>query len=442
MKSIRIFLIASILATLTLFNFIAALQGYNSSLHEAEKLFDRQLLQTAKLIANFHVDKATNNLNQLSDLAYQVWHNDQLLAESNYTEAGAITERHPGFGYTNFDGYRWRTLAYFDPSHNNWIIAAERTDLLYVLAEDVITKAVLPIVLGIPIVGLLIWLIISRGLKPLKDLSGRLKNKQVNDLSPIETPELKDELKQVVQSINVLIRRLDYALEREKRFTSDAAHELRTPISALKLQLHNLEDDLPAGNESFVQLQSGVERMQHLIEQLLSLYRSTPDEFSSHFTPVNLYQLAQDIIAEQHLVFEAKDQTLALEGSDNVIDGDPFTLSTLLQNLLSNANKYTPHGGNILVSVNGTKDQVHLKVEDSGPGIAPSDYNKVFERFQRLNNKSEVTKTQGCGLGLTIVKHIANLHHADISIAPSSFPNGSAFTLLFNKAPSPDAKHS
>ncbi len=442
MKSIRIFLIASILATLTLFNFIAALQGYKSSLHEAEKLFDRQLLQTAKLIANLHVDKTTNNLNQLSELAYQVWHNDQLLAASNNAQVETITEHHPGFGYANFDGYRWRTLAYFDPSNNNWIIAAERTDLRYILAEDVITKAVVPIVLGIPFVGLLIWLIISRGLKPLKDLSVRLKNKQVNDLTPIETPELKDELKQVTQSINVLIRRLGSALEREKRFTSDAAHELRTPISALKVQLHNLKGDLPAGNESFIQLQSGVERMQHLIEQLLSLYRSTPDEFSSHFTPVNLYQLAQDIIAEQHLVFEAKDQTLALEGSNNVIDGDPLTLSTLLQNLLSNANKYTPNGGSILVSVSGSKDQVCLKVEDSGPGIVSSDYNKVFERFQRLNNKPEVTVTQGCGLGLTIVKHIANLHHADISIAPSSFPSGAAFTLQFNKIPGQDAKHS
>ncbi|MEH6617430.1 MAG: ATP-binding protein, partial [Porticoccus sp.] len=282
---------------------------------------------------------------------------------------------------------------------------------------------------------------ISRGLKPLKDLSCRLKNKQVTDLTPIQTPELKDELKQVVQSINVLIQRLDSALEREKRFTSDAAHELRTPISALKVQLHNLESDLPTGNESFIQLQYGVERMQRLIEQLLSLYRSTPDEFSSQFTPVNLYQLAQDIIAEQHLVFEARDQTLALEGSDNIIDGDPFTLSTLLQNLLSNANKYTPKGGNILVSVNGTHDQVYLKVEDSGSGIAPSDYNKIFERFQRLNNKSEVAETQGCGLGLTIVKHIAGLHDAVLSIAPSSFHSGVAFTLQFNKASSPNEKH-
>lgn len=440
MKSIRVFLLASILATLTLFNFVAALQGYQSSLLEAEKLFDSQLLQTAKLIANLYVDNTTSNLNYLSTHAYQVWHDDQLLAASNNAQSEAITDRYPGFGYANFGSYRWRTLAYFDPNHDNWIIAAERTDLRFILAESVITKAVLPIVLGIPLVGLLIWLIISRGLKPLRDLSDQLKNKQVNDLTPVETPELKDELSQVVQSINVMIRRLGTTLEREKRFTSDAAHELRTPISALKIQLHNLEEDIPVNNESFAQLQSGVERMQHLIEQLLSLYRSTPDEFSSHFTSVNLFQLAQDVIAEQHLIFEGKNQTLALEGSNNVIEGDAFTLSTLLQNLLSNANKYTPTGGSILVSVDENNNHICLKVEDSGPGIAPSDYGKVLERFQRLNNKSEVIATQGCGLGLTIVQHIADLHHADLSISPSSFASGTAFSILFKKAPNPDEK--
>ena len=434
MSSIRVFLIASILATLTLFNFVAALQGYNSSLKEAEKLFDNQLFDTAKLISKLHADKSTGSLNHLTDLAYQVWHNSQLLGASTNAQGENITELYPGFGYANFDGYRWRTFVYFDPAHNNWIIAAERTDIRFTLAENVIIKAVLPIVIGIPLIGLLIWLIISRGLKPLKDLSNQLKNKQVNDLSPIEIPALKNELEQVIQSINALISRLGSALEREKRFTADAAHELRTPISALKIQLHNLREDLTADNEAFVQLQSGVDRMQHLVEQLLSLYRSTPDEFLSHFTPIDIYQLAQDVIADQHPNFEKKTQTLELEGSTNIIEGDLFSLQTLLQNLLSNANKYTPEKGVIRVSVENLGSQVCLKVEDSGPGIDPSDYNKVYERFQRLNNQSTVASTPGCGLGLTIVNHIVELHNASISISPSDFGSGTAFTVLFNKA--------
>jgi len=440
MSSIRVFLIASILATLTLFNFVAALQGYNSSLQEAEKLFDSQLFDTAKLISNLHVDKTTSSLNHLNDLAFQIWHESQLLGASTNAQGEIITELFPGYGYANFNGYRWRTFVYFDPGRNNWIIAAERTDIRFALAETVIIKAVLPIVLSIPLIGLLIWLIISRGLKPLRDLSSQLKNKQINDLSPIEIPAIKKELEQVIHSINTLISRLGSAWDREKRFTADAAHELRTPISALKIQLHNLKEDLTTDNEAFVQLQSGIDRMQHLVEQLLSLYRSTPSEFSSHFTPVDLYQLAQDVIAEQHPNFEEKGQTLELEGSTNIVEGDLFSLQTLLQNLLSNANKYTPNGGIIQVSVERLDAQVCLKVEDSGIGIDPNDYSKVYDRFQRLHNKSMITEISGCGLGLTIVNHIVELHHATISISPSGFDSGTAFAILFNNVDRPNEK--
>ena len=434
MRSIRFFLIASILAVLTLCNFVAALQGYRASLEEAEQLFDLQLYQTVELIANLHTGHFESRLPHQGNLAYQVWHDGKLVALSSASLTTPITDFSPGFGHANFDGYRWRTLVHFDSIQDNWVIAAERTDLRYMLAESVITQAVLPILLGIPLAGLLIWWIVSRGLKPLRDLSGQLKDKQANDLTPVEIPDLKSELKQVNHSINALMRRLGSALDREKRFTADAAHELRTPISALKVQLHNLHEELPSENEAFAELEAGVERMQHLVEQLLSLYRSTPEEFSRNFTRLNLFQLAQEVIANQHDDFEKKQQSLELEGAECFVEGDPFALTTLLQNLLSNANKYTPDGGNVRVTAEPVGNHVCLKVEDSGPGISPTDYGRVFERFQRLNSKREVAATQGCGLGLTIVRHIADLHHARASIAPSSFDNGAAFIILFNKA--------
>lgn len=434
MSSIRLFLIASTLAVLTLFNFAASLQGYRASLNEAERLFDSQLWQTAELIADLHTNATQTHLERQGNLAFQIWHKNQLVTASSPDLQQPITELTPGLGHANFNGYRWRTLVYHEAVHDNLVIVAERTDLRYVLAESVITQAVLPILLGIPLAGLLIWLIVSRGLKPLRDLSEQLKNKQANDLTPVEIPDLKSELEQVNHSINALMRRLGTALDREKRFTADAAHELRTPISALKVQLHNLRDEIPPGNGAFAELEAGVERMQHLVEQLLSLYRSTPEEFSRNFTRLNLFELAQEVIANQHEDFERKQQLLELEGEDCFVDGDPFAITTLLQNLLSNANKYTPEGGNVRVTVEPVSHYVCLKVEDSGPGIAPTDYSKVFERFQRLNNKREVAATQGCGLGLTIVRHIADLHHARASIAPSSFDTGAAFIILFNGA--------
>jgi len=432
-SSMRLYLITATLAVLTLFNFVAALQGYRASLAEAEQLFDNQLRQTAELIANLPTGHFESQLRQRDNLAYQVWHDHELLAASSSTLRDPITELLPGFGHANFDGYRWRTLVYYDGQQDNWVVAAERTDLRYMLAESVITQAVLPILLGIPFAGLLIWLIVSHGFKPLRDLSEQLKNKQANDLTPVEIPDLKSELEQVNHSINALMRRLGTALEREKRFTADAAHELRTPISALKVQLHNLKEEIPPGNESFSQLEAGVERMQHLVEQLLSLYRSTPEEFSHHFTRLNLYRLAQDVIANQHQDFENKQQVLELNGVDAYVEGDPFALTTMLQNLLSNANKYTPPGGSVRVTVEPTGNHICLKVEDSGPGIAPTDYGKVFERFQRLNDKRGTAVAEGCGLGLTIVRHIADLHRARASIAPSSFASGAAFIILFER---------
>lgn len=433
MSSIRAFLIATILATLTLFNFLAALQGYNSSLKETEKLFDNQLLDTAQLISNLHQSSIKNEPKPLNSAAYQIWRNGQLVTASTNARGKAITALQPGFGYANFNGYRWRTLVYFDSEYSQWIVTAERTDIRFSLAENVIIKAVLPILLGIPLIGLLIWLIVSHGLKPLRSLSDQLKNKKVNDLTPIELPALQKELKHVVHSINTLIARSGSALEREQRFTADAAHELRTPISALKIQLHNLKDDLSNDSEAFLQLQSGVDRMQHLVEQLLSLYRSSPSEFSNSFTPVDLYKLAQESIAEQHQVFEQKHQSLELVGSTCFISGDLFSLQTLLQNLLSNANKYTPEEGTIRVSAENLGSQVCLKIEDSGIGIDPGDYNKIYERFQRLNKKSAVASTPGCGLGLTIVNHIVELHNASITISPSGFDSGIIFTVLFGR---------
>ena len=433
MSSIRVFLIATILATLTLFNFLAALHGYNSSLKEAEKLFDNQLLDTAKLISYFHQSSIENEPKALNSVAYQIWRNNQLVTASTNARGKAITALQPGFGYANFNGYRWRTLVYFDSEHSQWIVTAERTDIRFSLAENVIIKAVLPILLGIPLIGLLIWFIVSHGLKPLRSLSDQLKNKQVNDLTPIKLPALQKELKHVVHSINTLIARVGSALEREQRFTADAAHELRTPISALKVQLHNLKDDLNNDSEAFLQLQSGVDRMQHLVEQLLSLYRSSPSEFSNSFTAVDLYKLAQEVIAEQHQIFEQKHQSLELVGSACFVSGDLFSLQTLLQNLLSNANKYTPEKGTIRVSTENLDSQVCLKIEDSGIGIDPGDYNKIYERFQRLNKKSAVASTPGCGLGLTIVNHIVELHNASVTISPSGFESGTIFTVLFGR---------
>ncbi|MGK2927490.1 MAG: sensor histidine kinase N-terminal domain-containing protein, partial [Lysobacterales bacterium] len=135
MNSIRVFLVAVILAVITLFYFVAALRGYQSSMQEAERLFDKQLLDTARLIATIHAAQAADDLGHDASMAFQVWRGERLLAASRNAPATGIAPREPGFDFANFSGYRWRTAAHFDGGSGNWILVADRTDLRFALAE-------------------------------------------------------------------------------------------------------------------------------------------------------------------------------------------------------------------------------------------------------------------------------------------------------------------
>ena len=434
MRSIKLFLVVGILATLVLFNFVAALQGYQSSMDEADRLFDNQMLDLARLISNLDYDHPDVDEVRLgNDLTFQVWEGDTLVAASNNAPDVRIQELSPGFEFANFNGYRWRTFTRLDTSRNRWVIVAERTDLRFVLAENVVIESVMPLLAGIPLVGVLIWLIVSQGLRPLTQLSAELKHKRAVDLSPVLSQNSRVELDQMIESVNGFINRLAKAMDREKRFSADAAHELRTPISALKVQLHNLRSDVDVRNESYQQLQAGVDRMQHLIEQLLALYRTTPEQFEKNSMKLDLYQITQQQIAQLYPVFELKQQQVELEGESAIIVGDRFALETLLSNLLHNANKYTPVGGRIVVRVSEIDDKICLVVEDNGIGIAPQDRKAVFDRFYRVDHVEDNNQVRGCGLGLTIVKHIAELHNARITVEDSSFATGTAFKIYFNK---------
>ena len=220
MRSIRIFLTAGILATLILFNFIAALQGFRFSMDEAETLFDNQLLDASKLVSNLDFGRGISDLRLGNNLAFQVWDKDVLLAQSHNAPATPISMFAAGFDFANFNSYRWRTFTSQEQASLRWTIVAERTDLRFELAENVVLKSVVPILISIPLIGVLIWSIISYGLRPLRVLSIELRNKQASDLSPVEPGNSVDELNQVVDSINGFIQRLSSVLEREKRFFS------------------------------------------------------------------------------------------------------------------------------------------------------------------------------------------------------------------------------
>ncbi len=437
MTSIRTFLIIIILSTLTLVLFLSTLNGYQASMAKAETIFDQALADKASLLLLiFNSSKQYNVPIQQSPIqkinfVFQVWQNKQLLLKSPSLPNQPIIPFKQGFHDHNFLDYRWRTYTLYNNINHVWIITAERIDLRYVLAEQITLKTILPIIIMLPILGILIWLIVGIGLSPLKKLSIALEQKQMNDLTALRIDNQPTELKQVFQSINGLLKRLKQAFEYEKNITSDAAHELRTPISAIKIHLHNLSHHV--NNPHFKPLKVAVERMEHLIEQILDFNRTSPEQAIARFKMIDIYQISQNIFAREYAGFEQKSQRVALEGKSAHIQGDQFALEVLVRNLLSNARKYTPNQGKILLLIEQKKQQVILEVHDSGSGIPKEKIPRIFDRFYRLDGDHHNSGVTGCGLGLAIVAQIVELHQATIELQQSKKLNGLKVQIIFQK---------
>ena len=425
------------MAIMTLTFFLSALHGYKSSMAEVQQLLDLELADKARLLAITGNGRSVKGevVSVSEQYAFQVWQNGDILQRSDNTPLTAISNLEEGYQDTNFNSYRWRTFTWFDSAHKRRAVTAERIDVRNSLAEGIILKPVLPIVAALPAAGLLIWLVVGYGLSPLRNLADHLRSRRAEDLRPIQVTRQPLELMQVITSTNDLFSRLEASFAREKQFASDAAHELRTPISALKVHLHNISKDLSAGNHDLAQLEAAADRMGNLVEQILALHRTAPDQYMAQFRELDLYQLVQEVIISSYSGFEERNIQLELTGERTTMSGDQFALETLVKNLLDNACKYTPGGGHVRVSVFADSAGTRLQIEDSGPGVPEAHYARIFDRFYREGGDQHQSGVIGCGLGLAIVKHIADLHGASIDLQGSSFDSGLAISVLFPQGP-------
>jgi two-component system sensor histidine kinase QseC len=432
--SIRRFLVIVIIATIALLNFLAVLQGYQASMKKAQVLFDAKLMDTLQLfvtVSSNALPTRSNSEAGLENMALQIWQGgEQLLYRTANTPTTPISHFEPGFSDTNFNHYRWRTLAYHDADKQRWYLLAERIDTQSLLAETVVLESVLPTLLSLPLIGVLIWWITGVGLKPLQELAKELTAKKTNDLNPITISSTPKELATVVDSTNQLLQKLADAFQRETLFAADAAHELRTPLAILDVHLHNLLEQYP-DNEHALQLKKGFARQKHVIEQILSLYRSSQKSISERFTSVLISPLLQEVIADELVDIESRQQTIALYADNESVIGDDFSLRTLFKNLISNASKYTPVQGEIEIRVMNQEDGIHITIEDSGPGIPDAEYERVFDRFYRIKGDQHDSNITGCGLGLSIVQYIAVLHQVNIELGQSETLGGLKVTLKF-----------
>lgn len=444
MASIRVFLTLTLIAIIVLVSFLSSLRGYRQSMVEAETLFDMQLQEHAKLLSLITINRGQvveglllprqmdAQLSAQSLIAYQVFDNeDNLLLRSVAAPNTPMSPREIGYSDRNFNGYRWRVLVVWDQYDGHWVMVAQRLDVRYELAESVILEAVVPTVLGVPLAALLIWFIVGYGLRPIQQLAREVRSREVSDLSPVRLDNVPRELTPLTVSTNDLLRRLQSSFNREKRFAADAAHELRTPISILKVQVHNLLAELETPNATAEELQQGIDAMGHLVEQILVLNRTAPDQYMVQFVPVDLYALAQDVISSEYEKILERDQHFDLEGGRSLVAGDATALRSLMLNLIGNASKYSPLGAHIRMRVKTDRKDVILQVEDSGPGIPESYRERVFDRFYRLDGDRHASGVSGSGLGLAIVKHIVEMHGAHIQLSQSRELGGLCVTILF-----------
>jgi len=432
MKSIRLFLVTMLLATVTLGVFVALLQGYRSGTANAQVLLDKQLNDVARLLAAEGLPQGVVIAPPSDRLAFQIRsEGGELVQRTSNTPEEPIAEYEAGYREGNFSGYRWRILSLPDSTTGRWIFVAERIDQRIALTDSVVLKTVVPIVVSLPIIAAITWFVVGGGLSLVRELATELGTKRADDLSPLTAAHPPVELEPVVRAVNELLRRLRESVDRERRFSADAAHELRTPISALRVHVHNLRAELPEHADRLRALDDDLGRLGHIVEQMLLLYRTTPEHYQAHMQALDLYELAQSVIGEQFSEIDRRGQTISLSGSKQVIVGDDASLRILLANLVQNASKYSPRDTDISVHVGSGDIGVVLDVTDRGPGIPVSDLARVLDRFYRVGGDRHGSAAAGCGLGLSIVQHIARLHEASLTLSNNEPGPGLTVRVIF-----------
>jgi two-component system sensor histidine kinase TctE len=298
------------------------------------------------------------------------------------------------------------------------LVAAESVDRRTQLANDIIKGVIIPQFIVLPIAVLLVWFGLSRGVAPINALQKRLRARRPDDLSPIDERQAPSEIGPLIKAMNDLLSRLEATLLAQRRFVADAAHQLKTPLAGLRTQAELAMREEPTANTqaSLEQIIAGTARATRLVNQLL-LMANAENPNTTEMPPTDLTHLAREQIQKWVHVALGQGIDLGFDGPEHplYIKGQNLLLSEALNNLIDNAIRYTPAPGHITVSLYEQRDEIVLAVEDSGPGIAVDERERVFDRFYRVLGSG----VDGSGLGLAIVREIAQRHQARVIVTES-----------------------
>lgn len=447
-KSIRYFLLFSLLLSITIASAINGIGNYVLDEQVIQPYLDGQLVRISSLIqiinqtTTIHSALRTELIESLKQsqpitkqkFIFQIWSPaGELLSHSSDRYAMTLKQAPIGFSDRVIDGDDWRIYASLNDKSQTKIVVAELYNIRRELADDIARSNANILLITYPVFGLLVWFIINLALRSITRVTNEISSRASTYLEPVQLTAIPIEIKPLVAELNQLFIRLKLAFERNKRFAADAAHELRTPLAALKTHVQvALKADNEADRKKALQkVIESVNRSSHVVAQLLTLSRLGEEEALTDIKSLDLHKLATEIIA--YLAPQALEKNIEIELAPPphrpIVIGNDTALGILIRNLVDNAIRYTPPEGAVKVSIIETESQIIFRVEDTGPGIPIELRERVFERFYRILG----TKASGSGLGLAIVSQITALHHATIHLGTPANHSGLQFDVAFPK---------
>ncbi|KVM68704.1 histidine kinase [Burkholderia gladioli] len=420
MRSIRHQLLIWLLAIVVAGVGAAGWLIYRQALAEANELFDYQLQAIAAALPSEPFSQVFGSrTNGDEGIVIQIWNRNGGLMYFSHPRAPIAPRAELGFSTERTDRGEWRV--YGAIVGDNVVQLAQPLSVRNRLAASVALRTVWPLILLLPFLGAAVWMIVGRGMRPLRRVTRAVESRRPEALDPLPDNRLPQEVQPLVHALNGLLARLAAALDTQKAFVADAAHELRTPLAAVQIQAQlvaRAQDD-ETRREALADLQSGVTRATRLAEQLLALARSEPDGATVR-EPVALADVLAHCVSAQAVVAQKRNIDLGIEEAQPaIVDADIGALRVMLNNVLDNAVKYTPEGGRIDVSLSFDEGRALVRVADSGPGIPPEERERVFDRFYRDSSARMRTDVSGSGLGLAIVKRVAAQQRATVTLGES-----------------------
>jgi len=426
-RSIRTRLLLGLLAGVVLAQLFIYVLIYSSIEDEIDDLFDSELQRSA-LLANANGPLASTPLpdrrveNPQQDMLVTVW-SGAAAPSADFQDAP------PGFSKRVIAARQWRLFALSDGDRH--VVSAQPADIRDIAARKITLRAIGPSMAVLPPAALMIWLVVVYGLRPLARITQDLRRRSHRDLSPIEVAALPPDLLPVAQALNELMQRLSETISTQGTFIADAAHELLTPLTALKLQSQMLaRSKSPVRQrEAMAELQGGISRTLNLAQGLLTLARHDSQAGLHYRGTFDLSSAVRDSVSIHIPLAQEKRLTMHTQGlAAAVVRGDLEAVAVLSSTLIDNAVKYSDYGGNVRIGIHVEDTRTELRIEDSGPGIPDAERERVFDRFYRRSD----ALVSGNGLGLAIAKEIATRCGALIALGSSADLGGLKASVYFS----------